>query len=181
MLFHCPRVRANFPAERLCLVNHDQARLRWDEHGGTFVLRTEDLEVLEAPELAGEAAIRLEAALPEPETLAQRIEEFAGRHSLRLGPAPAGAELTEAPLLAACHLPGKSLFIFCESAQLTARLQDSHLLELVVRGAFRARWVPCQETDLVIHLDQAAMCRLLAGMLGWARKGQETGKGRAGT
>ncbi len=52
MRFNCPRVSANFPAEKLRLVNRDQTRMLWDEHGGTFVLRVEDLEVVEAPEPA---------------------------------------------------------------------------------------------------------------------------------
>jgi hypothetical protein len=171
MLFQCPRVQVNFPAEKLCLVNPDQARLVWDEHGGTFVLRVEGLEVLESPELGGEAEVRLEVALPEAEALTQRIEEFAGRHSLRLGSATSRAEFTEAPLLAACHLPGKNLFIFCEDPRLAVRLKRAHCLELMVKGAFRSRRVPCQETDLVIHLDPAAMSRLLAGLLAWAREG----------
>ena len=41
------RVAANFPAEKLRLANQAPARLVWDEHGGTFVLRIEGLEVLE--------------------------------------------------------------------------------------------------------------------------------------
>ena len=45
MLFHCPTVQANFPAAKLRLVNRAPARLVWDEHGGTFVLRVEGLEV----------------------------------------------------------------------------------------------------------------------------------------
>ena len=71
MLFHCPRVQANFPAEKLRLANQDPARLVWDEHGGTFVLRVEGLEVVAAPELQGEAGIRLEVDLPEPAALAR--------------------------------------------------------------------------------------------------------------
>jgi hypothetical protein len=170
MLFQCSRVLANFPAEKLRLVSGDQARMHWDEHGGTFVLRAEGLEVLEDPEGGVEAGIWLEVDLPDFEALTQKIENFAGEQGLRLGPAAAGAELTEAPLLAACHLPGKSLFIFCEAPQLTVRLQESQRLELMVKGAFRSRRVPCQDTDLVIHLDPAAMGRLLAGLLSWARE-----------
>jgi len=49
MLFQDLRVEANFPAERLHLASHNQGRLFWGEHGGTFVLRGEGLEVAEAP------------------------------------------------------------------------------------------------------------------------------------
>ena len=85
MLFHCPRAQANFPTEKLRLANRAPARLVWDEHGGTFVLRVEGLEVLEAPELQGEAGIRLEVDLPAPAALAGQIESFAGQHALRPG------------------------------------------------------------------------------------------------
>lgn len=171
MLFHCLRVEANFPAEKLCLVNHGPARLVWDEHGGTFVLRVEGLEARDAPEPKG-TGIFLGVSLPEAESLAQLIENFAGAHDLRLTPGPAGAELAEAPLLAACHIPGKNLFLYCETPQFTARLTGTDTLDLQVAGAFKARRVPCQETDLIIHLDPPAMCRLLAGLLAWAKKGE---------
>ena len=171
MHFHCRRVQGNFPAEKLHLENQDQARLVWDEHGGTFVLRVEGLEVLESSELQGEAGVLLEADLPEAGSLAQQIESFAGRHSLRLGLKPAVAELAETPILAACHIPRKNLFIFCEEPRLTFRLLDAKTMELQVTGAFKSRRVPCQETDVVIHLDLAAICRLLSGMLAWTREG----------
>ena len=44
-------------------------------------------------------------------------------------------------------------------------------MELRVDGVFKARRVPCQETDLVMHLEMAAICRVLTGMLAWARRG----------
>lgn len=171
MLFNCPRLLANFPAEKLRLVNRDRTRLLWDEHGGTFVLRAEGLEVLEAPELEGEAEIRLEVALPEAESLAGLMESFAGEHNLRLVQGPAAEVIAETPMLAAGHLPGKHLFIFCEAPRLTVRRTDSHTMEMLVTGVFKSRRVPCQETDLVIHLDMAAIGRLLAGLLAWNRKG----------
>ena len=172
MLFHCPRAQANFPAEKVRLANRTAARLVWDEHGGTMVLRVEGLEVLEAPELQGEAGIRLEADLPEPATLARQIEDFAGRHNLRLGAEPGREELTETPILVACHVPGKNQFIYCEDPRLALRPEGRQTMTLRISGVFKARRVPCQETDVVIHLKAAAICRLLAGMLGWARKGQ---------
>ncbi len=170
MLLHCPLVAGDFPVAKLRLANRGPARLVWDEHGGTFVLRLDGLEVLEAPELEGEDRLRLEAALPEPGELAREIEGFAGFHGLRLEPAGA-PELTEKPRLAACHIPEKNLFIFCEEPRLTARRGAGQVLEILVTGAFKARRVPCQETDAVIHLDKAAMGRLLAGLLAWSREG----------
>ena len=171
MLFHCHGVQANFPGEKLGLVNREQAKLVWDEHGGTFVLRVEGLEVVEVPEAAGEAGVRLEFDLPEPASLAGRLEDFAGRHSLRLGQETDVEVISETPILVAGHIPGKSLFIYCEAPGLTLRRSGRQSMELRVDGVFKARRVPCQETDLVIHLEMAAMCRLLAGMLAWARRG----------
>ncbi|MCL4503883.1 MAG: hypothetical protein M1438_18825, partial [Deltaproteobacteria bacterium] len=171
-LFPCHRVQANFPGQKLGLLGRDQPKLLWDEHGGTFVLRVEGLEVAEAPELEGEAMIQIEVDLAEPESLAHRIEDFAGRHSLRLGPEPAAIVISEAPILVACHVPVKQLFIYCEAPRLRLQRSSVETLELQISGAFKARGVPCQETDLIIHLETAAMCRILAGLLAWARKGQ---------
>ena len=44
-------------------------------------------------------------------------------------------------------------------------------MELAVTGSFKARRVPCRETDLVIHLTRAAMGRLVALVLSLARAG----------
>lgn len=169
MQFDCSRVLADFPAAKLRLQNREPARLIWDEHGGTFVLRVEGLEVLERPELQGEAGIWLEAVLPPPSSLAGLIEGFAARHDLRLDPAPAAAELLETPILAACHLPGQNLFIFCEASQLTARRRGPQRLELRVSGAFQTRRLLSRQMDLVIHLTMASGSRLLASLLSWSR------------
>ena len=171
MLFSCPRAQANFPTEKLRLANQAPARLVWDEHGGTFVLRVEGLEVLEAQELQGEAGIRLEVALPAPAALAGQLESFAGQHSLHLGPGPLRVEFSETPFLAAGHIPGKNVFIYCEEPRLTVRRREAQVMELWVTGAFKSRRVPCQEADVVIHLEVAAMARLLAGLLAWTRGG----------
>jgi hypothetical protein len=172
MLFHCPTAQADFPAEKLRLANRAPARLVWDEHGGTFVLRVEGLEVLAAPELQGEPGIRLVVDLPAPAALAGQIESFAGRHSLRLAVEPGGEELTETPILVACHVPGNNLFIYCEDPRLALRPEGRQTMTLRISGVFKARRVPCQETDVVIHLEAAAMARLLAGLLAWARQGK---------
>ena len=164
MIFPCPRVKANFPTEDLCLASA-AARLVWDEHGGTFVLRVEGLELLEPAEPRGETEIWLEAALPEPAILSRSLAGFAGEHGLRLRAEAAGAELAEPPILAACHVPGKNLFIFCEEPHLCIRLNDSKNLEIRVTGAFKSRRVPSREADIIIHLSMASMTRLLAGLL----------------
>ena len=173
MLFHCPRAQANFPIERLRLANNrGPARLVWDEHGGTFVLRVEGLEVVEVPDAEGEVGVRLEVALPGPAAMAGQLEIFAGQHSLHLGQETAAEVISETPILVACHLPGKQLFVYCEAPRLTVRLSGRQSMELLVDGAFKARRVPCQATDLVIHLDAAAIGRLLGAMLAWSREGQ---------
>ncbi|MGA8573059.1 MAG: hypothetical protein ACLP7A_06825 [Desulfobaccales bacterium] len=168
MQFDCPRVLADFPAAQLRLQNREPARLIWDEHGGSCVLRVEGLEVLEAPELQGEASIWLEALLPPPASLADLIEGFAARHELRLEPTPAMAELLETPILAACHLPGQNLFIFCEAPRLSAQRRGPERLELRVSGAFQTRRLSSRETDLIIHLTMASSSRLLSSLLAWS-------------
>ena len=170
MIFPCPQVKANFPAEDLRLKSA-AARLVWDEHGGTFVLRVEGLEVLQPAEPQGETGICLEVALPEPETLSRSLAGFAGEHGLRLEAGAAGTELSETPLLAACHIPGKQLFIFCEEPQLSLRLNEEKNLEMRVTGAFKGRRVLSQEADIIIHLSMASMTRLLAGLLAMSREG----------
>ncbi|MGA7578861.1 MAG: hypothetical protein ACLQUW_04725 [Desulfobaccales bacterium] len=171
MQFDCPRVLADFPAAKLRLQNREPARLIWDEHAGACVLRVEGLEVLEAPEFQGEASIWLEALLPPPASLADLIEGFAARHELRLEPAPAAAELLETPILAACHLPGQNLFIFCEASRLSAQRRGPERLELRVSGAFQTRRLLSRETDLIIHLTMASSSRLLTSLLAWSREG----------
>jgi hypothetical protein len=165
-------MEANFPGEGLRLENRAQARMVWDEHGGTFVLRVEGLEVPEAAPPQGEPGIRLEFSLPEPESLAREVETFGGRHSLRPAPESAGPELAETPILVACHIPGRNLFIFCEESRLTVRLIAAQTMELLVTGVFKARQVRCTEPDLVIHLTTASMARLLGGLLGLTAQDQ---------
>ena len=170
MIFPCPRVKANFPTEDLCLASA-AARLVWDEHGGTFVLRVEGLELLEPAEPRGETEIWLEVALPEPVSLSRSLAGFAGEHGLRLATPDASPELSEPPILAACHVPGKNLFIFCEAPHLCLRLNEAKNLEIRVSGAFKSRRVPCQEADIIIHLSLASMTRLLAGLLAMSGAG----------
>lgn len=169
MVLQCTRARASFPGEGIALANDGIAGMIWDEHGGTFILRVEGLK----PAPAGEpeaAAIRVEVA-PAPSGLAGRVREFAAQHCLPLtAPAPPGSDLVEAPILCACHVPGRSLFIYSEDALLVVRATGS-TLELAVTGTFKARRLPSRETDVIIHLAPAAMAHLLSFLLALAATG----------
>ena len=166
MLLPCSRARAVFALQELQLTNPSPTGVLWDEHGGTFVLRVEGLEVGAAADPAAESGLWLEVACPLPVAFRDEIREFANQHRLPLAPmSPAPAELTETPILAAGHVPEKNLFIYCEEPTLRARLTGHETLELAVRGIFKARKLPCRETDLVVHLSAAAMSRLLSYLL----------------
>ena len=103
------------------------------------------------------------------EGLIRSLEEFAAQQQLPLTP-PSGPELLEEAVLAACHLPAQNLFVFAEEPRLTVK-RRGEAVELAVAGSFKARRVPCQETDLVIHLTRVAMARLVAFVLSLAREG----------
>jgi hypothetical protein len=139
----------------------------WDEHGGTFVLRVDELAATEVVAGEPETGIILEIPLSLPDGLIRSLEEFAAQQQLSLAP-PSGPELEEELVLAACHLPGQSLFVFAEEPRLLVK-RRGEAVELTLTGAFKARRLPCQETDLVIHLTRAAMARLVALVLSLAR------------
>jgi len=141
----------------------------WDEHGGTFVLRVEELAAVEAAAGEPESAVILEIPLSLPGELIRSLEEFAARQQLPLAP-PSSPELAEDVVLAACHLPVQKLFVFAEEPRLRVR-RRREAVELALTGNFKTRRVPCQETDLVIHLSRAAMARLVALVLSLARGG----------
>jgi hypothetical protein len=142
----------------------------WDEHGGTFVLRVDELAA--APVAAGEpeTGIIIEIPLSLPEGLISSLEKFAAQQQLPLAP-PSGPELLEVAVLAACHLPGQNLFVFAEEPHLSVK-RRGEAVELVLEGLFKTRRVACQETDLVIHLTRASMARLVALVLSLARAGK---------
>ena len=170
MLLPCSRTRAVFAAAGVQLANAAPAGLLLDEHGGTFVLRVDGLEVLEVADPAADSGIWLEVALPLPESLLAEIRGFAGNYRLPLAPmSPPPSELTEVPILAAGHVPGKNLFVYSEESALQARAAGPQTLELSVTGIFRSRKVPCREPDLVVHLTAAAMARLLSFLLALGR------------
>jgi hypothetical protein len=141
----------------------------WDEHGGTFVLRVEELAATEVAAGEPETGIILEIPLSLPEGLIRSLEEFAAQQQLPLAP-PSSSELLEDVVLAACHLPVQNLFVFAEEPRLVVK-RRGEAVELALTGVFKARRLPCQETDLVIHLTRAAMARLVALLLSLARGG----------
>jgi hypothetical protein len=169
MLIPCTRFQASFADPGIRLELKVPAPIIWDEHGGTFVIRVGDLEVAELTAPPSESGCRLEICLTPGADPVNALEEFAGLHQLPLA-SPSPQDLEEPALLAACHLPGRNLFIFAEEPILKAT-RRGETVELAVLGNFKARRVPCQTADLVIHLSKAAMARLVAFVLNQAQGG----------
>jgi hypothetical protein len=169
MLIPCSLVQAIFAVQGVRLDRRTPVFMVWDEHGGTFVLRVDELAATEVTAGEPETGIILEIPLSLPEELIRSLEEFAAQQQLPLAPPPS-PELVEDVVLAACHLPVQNLFVFAEEPRLEVR-RRGEAVELSLTGAFKARRVPCRETDLVIHLTRAAMARLVALVLSLARGG----------
>jgi len=167
MLIPCSRARAVVPDPGIRLDRRTPGFMVWDEHGGTFILRVEELATTEVPAGESETGIILEIPLSFPEGLIRSLEEFAAQQQLPLAPPP-GPELLEEAVLAACHLPGRNLFVFAEEPRLAVKKRGESA-ELTVTGSFKVRRVPCRETDLVLHLTRPAMARLVALVLSLAR------------
>jgi hypothetical protein len=164
MYLTCTLLQARLPSEGWLVSAEKPVPLLWDcHHGDTFVLMAKGLT---AEPLSGEAEakpITLEVSLTPDADVIREIETFAAHHNLALAGWPTLPEELEEPLtLAACHLPGPKLFIFCEKATLTARATADGRVRLSVTGDFKSRKVPCQETDLVLHLERANSTRLLS-------------------
>jgi hypothetical protein len=168
MQIPCSRAQAVVADPGIRLTRLTPGFMVWDEHGGTFVLRVDELTATEAPG-ESETGIILEIPLSLPEELIRSLEEFAAQQQLPLAP-PSGPELVEEVVLAACHLPVQNLFVFAEEPRLVVK-RRGEAVELALTGAFKARRLPCQETDLVIHLTRASMARLVALVLSLARGG----------
>jgi len=169
MLIPCSRIQAIFAVQSVRLDRRTPASMVWDEHGGTFVLRVEELVATEVAAAEPETGIILEIPLSLPDGLIRSLEEFAAQQQLPLAPS-SGSEMLEDVVLAACHLPVQKLFVFAEEPRLLVK-RRGEAVELALTGAFKARRLPCQETDLVIHLTRAAMARLVALVLSLARDG----------
>lgn len=160
----CTLAQARFPSEGFKVFNERPLSLLWDcHHGDTFVLLVKGLTV---EPLSGDAPpdlITLELSLAPHAEVLSKIETFAAHHNLALAPWPTLPEKLEEPLtLAAVHLPNPKLFVFSEEATLTARATPEGNLELLANGDFKSRKVPCQETDLLLHLERPHSSRLLS-------------------
>jgi hypothetical protein len=142
MLIPCTRFQASFADPMLKLELKAPAPMIWDEHGGTFVLKVANLTVADLPAPPAASGCRLEISLTPSAALISALEDFAALHQLPLA-ASVKPDLEEPALLAACHLPGQSLFIFAEEPTLTAA-RRGNAVELAVAGHFKARRVPSQ-------------------------------------
>jgi hypothetical protein len=167
MLIPCSRAQMVLAEPGIRLERQAPGSMVWDEHGGTFILRVDDLAATEIPAGQSETGITLEIPLSRREEVIRSLEEFAAQQELPPAPPP-GPELLEVCVLAACHLPGQNLFVFAEEPHLVVK-RRGEAVEIAVAGLFKARRVPCRETDLVIHLAKATMARLVASVLSLAR------------
>jgi hypothetical protein len=167
MLIPCSRAQVVMAEPGIRLDRQTPGSMVWDEHGGTFILRVDELAATEVPAGQLETGIILEIPLSRREELIGSLEEFAAQQELP-GTPPPGPELLEVAVLAACHLPGQNLFVFAEEPHLVVK-RSGEAVEIAVTGAFKARRVPCRETDLVIHLTKGVMARLVASVLSLAR------------
>ncbi len=120
MLIPCSRAQAVVADPGIRLDRHTPGFMVWDEHGGTFVLRVDELAATEVAAGEPETGIILEIPLSAREELIRSLEEFAAQQQLPLAP-PSGPELLEEAVLAACHLPGQNLFVFAEEPRLVVK------------------------------------------------------------
>jgi hypothetical protein len=160
----CTSILAQFPSEGLQVLNEKNLSLLWDcHHGDTFVLQAGGLAVEPLSGKTASEPITLEVSLTPVAEVLGKIEHFAALHNLALSPSPTlPEELVEPLTLAACHLPEAKLFVFCEKATLAARATPEGNMRLTVTGDFKSRKVPCQETDLLLHLERDQASRLLS-------------------
>ena len=164
MYLTCTLAQALFPPEGFKVFNDQPLSLLWDcHHGDTFVLMVKGLKV--EPLSGGDAPepITLEVSLAPVNEVLGAMENFAAHHNLALTPLASLPEELEEPLtLAACHLPGDKLFVYSEKAVLAARATPEGNIRLMVKGDFKSRKIPCQETDLLLHLERPGSTRLLS-------------------
>ncbi len=160
----CTLLQARLPSEGWQVFTEKPLPLLWDcHHGDTFVLMAKGITAEPLPQDTTAGPITLEVRLTPDADVLREIETFAAHHNLALAGWPTLPEELEEPLtLAACHLPGPKLFVFSEKATLTAQPTAEGNVRLTVTGDFKSRKVPCQETDLVLHLERANSTRLLS-------------------
>mgnify|MGYP001132768045 CR=1 FL=1 len=172
MLFPCSHLEAFFPGAPAALAGRLPLSVSFDCHDRPpFILRAAPLVPTELPEAPASDLIRVHLQLTPAEEMLRALKGFAAAHSLVLEP-PAALEggFQEQLLLAASHLAESRLFIFSERAVLTCRLLAPPGVELEVTGPFQARRLPCQETDLILHLEAPAAARWLSWLYAAARR-----------
>ncbi len=172
MLINCLHIKAGFPLAGYALQKVQPCQVQWDcHHGTTFIVRATGLAVTKILPGSTDSKITIELSLSPPEQFIAEVERFAAVQHLDLSLFPTlPADLTEKATLSAAHVPEAKLFIFSEESWLTARPTGTSSCELVVTGPFKARQVPCQESDLLIHLEKEASTRLLSYLVSLARK-----------
>jgi hypothetical protein len=163
MFIPCPEAVATFPVAGLTLTLSEPGQVLLDcHHGDIFVLRATGLTSDGIPTGEAPGAIRLALTLSPPQTILARCEEFAAHQQLNLSATQGAAEtVEEQPVLTAGHIPGQNLFIYSETASLSASALPLDRVEIRVTGNFKTRKIPCREADLVIHLERAAAARLV--------------------
>ncbi|MEW6657468.1 MAG: hypothetical protein AB1424_02285 [Thermodesulfobacteriota bacterium] len=170
MLLHCPRVQARFLQEKVFLEHDGPAWMLWAEHGGALILRVGNLQLREMAGAGDDSGLFLEVDLSPAGNVIHEIEGFAAQQNLPLlSPESPEPEFTARPLLAACHVSAQKKFIFSEESRLQVRPTPGGTVAMEVRGAFKARGVPSQEADLVIHLTPGDLAGLLSYLRAVAR------------
>lgn len=167
MHFTCTSWEAIFPGAPAALRGTTPLTVSLDCHDRPpYILRVAPLEIASLPAAAEADLIRFRLSLsPGPETRAA-LQAFAVLHSLPLTPPATPEEVWEEPLLlAASHLAEGKMFIFSEKAVLHCRRSGPLEVECEVTGPFKARRLPCQETDVILHLEAPATARLLSWLL----------------
>ncbi len=164
MLLTCTLVEAIFPGVPAALEAAPPLSLSLDCHDRPpYILRLAPLRATPVPEEAASERIRLSLSLFPGEEVQAALRAFAALHSLPLAPPGAPEGVWEEPLiLAASHLAEGRMFVFSEQAVLRCRRSGPLQVECEVTGPFKARRLPCQETDIILHLEAPATARLLS-------------------
>jgi hypothetical protein len=167
MHFTCTVLEALFPGAPAALRGAGPLSVSLDCHDRPpFILRAAPLEVISGPGAAGSGLIRLRLRLAPEGEVQGAIRAFAGLHALPLAPpAPPGDTWEEPLLLAASHVAEGKMFVFSEEAVLRCRICGPREVECEVSGPFKARRLPCQESDVILHLEAPATARLLSWLL----------------